>query len=237
MAMNRTHLFVATALLSGGLLLTLANEASARPYRGGYYGGRANYGYYHPPTYYGWNHAPGWDWYRTYPYSAYNAYRNPYWYATYPAYTYPVYTPTASAYLPPTTSFYPAATAGYYSGYSGNPAPMGGTPYSGNGSTNQGEQVLVPHPSGELRAPPPDAAVIQLRLPGEFATVQFNGVATSSVGTTRWFVTPELKAGKDYHYEVSATFTRNGEKVTEDRKVDVQPGQRYVVDFTKPAAK
>jgi hypothetical protein len=32
---------------------------------------------------------PGWDWYRTYPWSPYNAWRNPYWYPPYnPNYPY-----------------------------------------------------------------------------------------------------------------------------------------------------
>jgi hypothetical protein len=40
----------------------------------------------------------GWDWWRTYPYSPYNTWRNPYWYSTYnvyypyaPVQTYPYY--------------------------------------------------------------------------------------------------------------------------------------------------
>jgi hypothetical protein len=33
---------------------------------------------------------PGWDWWRTYPYSPYNAWRNPYWYPPYnPYYPFP----------------------------------------------------------------------------------------------------------------------------------------------------
>jgi hypothetical protein len=28
-------------------------------------------------------HPPGWDWWRTYPWSPYNAWRNPYWYPPY----------------------------------------------------------------------------------------------------------------------------------------------------------
>ena len=48
---------------------------------------------------------PGWDWWRTYPWSPYNAWKNPYWYppynrnypyppgAAYPVYPYPVPSP------------------------------------------------------------------------------------------------------------------------------------------------
>jgi hypothetical protein len=50
------------------------------------------------PQYNGANRPIGWDWWRTYPYSQYNAWRNPYWYPTYNIYypytavqTYPYY--------------------------------------------------------------------------------------------------------------------------------------------------
>lgn len=66
------------------------------------------------------NRMPGWDWWRTYPYSPYNAWRNPYWYYPYTPYVVPPY-------------YYYGA--GYYNGVStysndGNlpPVPMPAAP-------------------------------------------------------------------------------------------------------------
>jgi hypothetical protein len=66
--------------------------------------------------------------------------------------------------------------------------------------TNQ--HVLVPHPTGEVRTPPRDAAVIQI-VPGPFAE-------PSSVGT-RYFVTPSLAGDKAYHYVVVCRWNQGGQ--------------------------
>jgi hypothetical protein len=42
---------------------------------------------------------------------------------------------------------------------------------------------------------PPDAGLIQLRIPDKFAQVYFNGQEVSSVGATRAYITPESQAG------------------------------------------
>jgi uncharacterized protein (TIGR03000 family) len=96
----------------------------------------------------------------------------------------------------------------------------------------QATQVAIPHPSGEMRTPPPDAGVIQVRLPDRFATVLFNGQKTSSVGETRYYVTPLLQSGKSGTYTISASWSKGGDAVTKEREIKVAAGHTCVVDFT-----
>jgi uncharacterized protein (TIGR03000 family) len=155
---------------------------------------------------------PGWDWRRIYPWSPYNYGRNPYYPAVYPyVVPYPVYSPYPATGYAPNTPVGPgsASPAGYYT-----------------------EQEPLPDPTGRISSPPPNAALIRLYVPDEFAQVWFDGVQTSSVGTTRYYVTPELD--KTYHYQVKARWRRNGQAVTEERRITVSPNQSAVVDFTKP---
>lgn len=225
--MTRARGFVLATVLACVLVVGFAAPASARPFYGrpmvgGFYRPAYNYGYR-----YNNNHMPGWDWWRTYPWSPYNAWRNPYWYPPYNYnYPYPPYESYSNSYVYP----YPAG-ATYSSGYSGLPPHEDGMP-----SAPQ-QRVVIPHPTGALRAPPANAAVIRIYVPNEFATVLFDGTKSSSVGTTRYYVTPDLEGGKKYTYDISATFNRDGQSVTEDRKITVAAGQTTVVDFNKSAAK
>jgi uncharacterized protein (TIGR03000 family) len=79
---------------------------------------------------------------------------------------------------------------------------------------------------------PPDAGLIRLQVPDQFAVVSFDGQQTSSVGTTRTYVTPLLEAGKTYHYKVTASWGQAGQQVTQEKTVDVARGQISTVDFT-----
>ena len=186
------------ALLSAAVVLLLAGTSQAQ-YRG--IGGRP-----FPP-----NRMPGWDWWRTYPWSPYNYGRNPYNPIIYPyVQPYPVYTP---AYTPvpgaPVSSIYDAPVHGH---------------------ADSPPQVLLPHPAGVVTVPPADAAVIRLYIPDRFGDVSFDGVKMSSIGTTRYYVTPDL-GGKTLSYNVTARFAKGGQTVTEERKVTVGPGRTAEVDF------
>ncbi len=198
---------VTVALLSALALLLLAGPGHAQ-YRGRPF----------PP-----NRMPGWDWWRIYPWSPYNYGRNPYnpiivpYVQPYPVYT-PYYAPAGPAVSysvtspsgPPVSSLYDAPVYGH------NDAPR---------------QVLVPHPTGGVTVPPPDAAVIRLYIPDRFGEVSFDGVKTSSIGTTRYYVTPDLEQQKALSYKVTARFARGGQTVTEERTVRVSPGKTAEVDF------
>jgi uncharacterized protein (TIGR03000 family) len=153
------------------------------------------------------NRMPGWDWWRIYPYSPYNEWRN----RPYP-YPVPYYVPTGG-----TT---------YQSGYDSNPVPPA-----------QPQDASAPTPTGPLKTPPPNSALIVVRVPAEFTPIQFDGVGTTSVGLTRYYSTPELAAGKSHLYTITAVVNRGGRQVTEERQVAVAAGQTVSVDFTRPATK
>lgn len=168
-------------------------------------------------------HPPGWDWQRTYPWSPYNAWRNPYWYPPYngyypypPAQAYPYY--YAVPYAVPVTSTF------YYDAQQDAAAPPQG---------QAAPQSPLPRPTGELRTPPPQSALIQVRVPEQFTRVTFNGQQVVGVGTNRTYVVPELQAGRQYSYTVSATVNRNGQQVLEQRQIDVTVGQVVRLDFMR----
>jgi uncharacterized protein (TIGR03000 family) len=193
-------------LFSGLALLVLAGPSYAqyRGYRGGVFRRSA-----FPP-----NRMPGWDWWRIYPYSPYNYGRNPYNPIVYPYVApYPVYSPY---YAPPVT-------------YNATP-PEAEPAY---GAADSAQQVLVPHPTGGVTTPPADAAVIRLYIPDRFGQVSFDQVKTSSIGTTRYYVTPSLPGDRPLTYVVTANFNRDGQAVSEERTVKVSPGKTSVVDFNK----
>src|SRR5262249_32012317 len=114
----------------------------------------------------------------------------------------------------------------YQSGYNDNPVYV-----------PRVQDVFVPTPTGPLKTPPPNSALIVVKVPAEFTPIQFDGVATTSVGTTRYYSTPELPAGQSHLYKITAVVNRGGQPVTEERDVTVSAGQTTMVDFTKPAAK
>jgi uncharacterized protein (TIGR03000 family) len=164
------------------------------------------------------NRMPGWDWRRTYPWSPYNYGRNPYNPIRYPYIApYPVYAPYVAPYpVPyavPSTPVPQGAAAGGVSAYPGD---------------------MTPTPTGPIKAPPPGAAEIELRVPDGLAQVWFDGENTYTMGTLRYYVTPELPNGKDLHYDVKVQWNRDGRPVTDERQITVRAGEKVVVDLTRP---
>ncbi len=146
-----------------------------------------------------------------------------------PAYSFPqsVFNPLPAPYAPYYGQYpYQGYTGTYISGYSGNPLPA-------TYQLNTQLPVMVAVPGGEQRQPPANAAVVQVRVPDPYAGVLFDGAKSSTLGDTRWYVTPALEKGKGYTYEITATWTRNGQPVTEKRKVEVAAGKTTIVDFTR----
>jgi uncharacterized protein (TIGR03000 family) len=164
------------------------------------------------PTSYNPQHMPGWDWWKTYPWSPYNYGRNPYnpiiLPYTYPYYGYPYsYPAIGPSYMTPPASPAPAAPA----------APA--VPAIG-----------LPTVSGPLSSPPPGTALINIRVPDTWAQVSFNGTDSVTSGKTRWFVTPRLGAdGKSY--TVSASWAKGGRIVRQQQVVSLQAGQTKTVIF------
>jgi uncharacterized protein (TIGR03000 family) len=156
-------------------------------------------------------HMPGWDWWRTYPWSPYNYGRNPYnpAFVPYPYYVspygYPVYAPPVAPGMPDGSVY---------------PTPDGG--------------VVVPHPVSGWVPAPANAAVIEAKLPDTFAQVLFDGEQTSSIGDVRYYVSPELPPGREHQYTMTASWNTYSGRVTRQRVVNVQAGHTTVVDFTRP---
>jgi uncharacterized protein (TIGR03000 family) len=65
------------------------------------------------------------------------------------------------------------------------------------------------------------------------ARVWFGNAATQQSGSVRFFQSPELTPGKDYTYDVKATWTENGKDVTRTRHADVRANATATVDFTR----
>jgi uncharacterized protein (TIGR03000 family) len=126
----------------------------------------------------------------------------------------------------------------------GGGAAMAGSGTGGYGMSNRygagalnysstSQQGDLPHPAGDVRVAPADAAVIRLRVPQEFATVSFNGQKVSGIGTNRTYVTPNAQTGNSWSYEIKATWkTGNGQKSME-RVVEATAGQISTADFTR----
>jgi uncharacterized protein (TIGR03000 family) len=150
---------------------------------------------------------PGWDWWRTYPWSPYNYGRNPYNPIIYPypyvaGYPYPVYPPYDPGYVPASPPVvYRAASE--------------------------------PSVSGPLSSPPPGTALIRLRAPSEWAKVEFDGEETSRMGLNRTFVTPTLQPGKTYSYVMTVTWTQNGKPMSAERTIRVKAGQITQVNLRR----
>lgn len=176
------------------------------------------------------NHPPGWDWWRIYPWSPYNAWRNPYWYPPYnwyyPTWYYPYSIVDSYA--------YPAYGTGYATAYGNTTDPA--AYYGVQGSTTQSQmtqarpEAPLPSPTGELKVPPANGAIIQLRGLDGFTPVRFNGQEVASVGSTRYYVL-ELAPGKSFNYTIAAVADHNGKPRTEDRRITITAGDNIMIDF------
>jgi uncharacterized protein (TIGR03000 family) len=119
--------------------------------------------------------------------------------------------------------------------YSCQPGYSIGQMLADTGDEN-GAKKELPHRTGEIRSAPADAAVIKIDLPDASARVGFDGQAVTSAGKVRYFVTPELKKGKEYHYAIQIQWTKNGEQMTSERKITVETGKIAEVNFTATVA-
>jgi uncharacterized protein (TIGR03000 family) len=79
---------------------------------------------------------------------------------------------------------------------------------------------------------PDNAAHLRVIVPAG-AKVWFGNSATQQSGRERFFESPQLTPGKDYTYDVKATWTENGTEVTRTRHVGVRANSTLTVDFTR----
>jgi uncharacterized protein (TIGR03000 family) len=78
--------------------------------------------------------------------------------------------------------------------------------------------------------PEPGCALIDMTVPAN-AVVLLDGEPTRQTGASRQFVSPPLKSGKDYHYELRVRWNDNGRDVEESRQVTVHADERVNVAF------
>jgi uncharacterized protein (TIGR03000 family) len=189
----------ATSRLAVVALAVVALLAPAHPAHATIFRRRVAYRPYFPP-----NHMPGWDWWRTYPYSPYNYGRNPY----NPIFPYPV--PPGPFYLTPTVSAYPAQP----------PAPNIGT-----GITNSPVSVSPTPTTGVVRVLLPDTFA-SVQFNGE----PISGVGSTRYYVSPPMQAGQVNA---YNITASWTGDV-GQPVTQHRIAKVSPGQTTVVDFGRP---
>jgi uncharacterized protein (TIGR03000 family) len=96
------------------------------------------------------------------------------------------------------------------------------------------EDIPAPKPAEpkieDIPAPKPGAqnggvAEIDLTVPAD-ANVWFQGIKIKQTGLVRLLVTPPLKSGRSYSYEIRATYMENGREVTTVRNLSVRAGDR-----------
>ncbi|WP_020471329.1 methyltransferase domain-containing protein [Zavarzinella formosa] len=83
--------------------------------------------------------------------------------------------------------------------------------------------------------PEASPVLIYVTVPPD-ATLEVDGTIVKQTGPERRLITPTLKFGEKAQYKLTATFTRNGEKVTVTETVTVQAGVISKVDLTKAPA-
>lgn len=76
----------------------------------------------------------------------------------------------------------------------------------------------------------PGCALLDVRVPAD-AEVWLEGAKTQQTGDSRQFVSPPLKPGQDYHYEIKARWKQDGRDVEQTREVNVRAGGRVNVAF------
>jgi uncharacterized protein (TIGR03000 family) len=145
-------------------------------------------------------------------------------------YAYPDYYPYA---YPAVYSSYPA----YSVGYSYAPAVITGPATVVASDPPPVSSTVIPAQpaTGEGQVLRPNAASMEVHLPDANAEVLVDGRPTRARGQTRTLVSPELPPGKAYVYKLTASWTQDGQRVSEERTVEVTAGKTSLVDFTHPA--
>src|SRR5262249_9914799 len=104
---------------------------------------------------------------------------------------------------------------------------------AGPGAYSYGVMPSADYSYGAYAQPAPDnTAHIRLIVP-EGAKVWFGNSATTQTGRVRLFDSPPLTPGKDYTYDVKATWSEDGKEVTRTRRVDVRANASTTVDLTR----
>ncbi len=120
----------------------------------------------------------------------------------------------------PSTSFY--YTPRYYSGPSNYITNPGWINYSGD---------YMNQPTYDSRTNDNQIA-LRINVPDPQARVLIEGQPTRQMGTVRTYVSPPLQPGNTYSYTVRASWMDNGREMSEEKKLEGQPGQEITFNFT-----
>jgi len=119
---------------------------------------------------------------------------------------------------------------GYYSPDSGPVYIERAVPVMGDSEDSE--------PAGAYVAPSERSSRTYLRilLPDAEGSVWVDGLESTTTGESRMWGFPDESANRPYVHKVKATFSRDGETVTEEREVRVTGNTTAVVDFTRSIA-
>jgi uncharacterized protein (TIGR03000 family) len=118
----------------------------------------------------------------------------------------------------------------YNSTNQANPSPM--APAVMTGTTARISYYYTPTQGSQAVA---DGAQIRVILPDAQCKVYFNDKATTSTGTDRLFLTPQLTPGAQNSYVIRVSYMMNGQEMTREQTLATAPNMTYVVDFTRVA--
>jgi uncharacterized protein (TIGR03000 family) len=111
--------------------------------------------------------------------------------------------------------------------YNSGPYYNNGGYYSSNDYNGDGSYAQAPSQAQG------QAAQVEVMVPDPNAEVFFNGQRTMETGQRRVFTTVPLEPGYKYSYDIRATWMQNGQRMSRDQTVQLQPGGHSVVDFGK----
>jgi uncharacterized protein (TIGR03000 family) len=77
-------------------------------------------------------------------------------------------------------------------------------------------------------------ALVNVWVPAD-AELRFDSTKTDLRGSYRSFTTPPLIPGRDYAYDITASWMQNGQQVSHSRHVTFRAGDRITVDLRTPA--
>jgi len=95
-----------------------------------------------------------------------------------------------------------------------------------------GRKIMPLHvpPSANDEVPPPDAALVIVKLPAE-AELWFDKTKSTQEGSYRRFVTPPLKTDRPLVYTLRVQWHIKDAELTRVEKVHVEPGKTIIVNF------
>src|SRR5262249_49930993 len=77
---------------------------------------------------------------------------------------------------------------------------------------------------------PSEPVRIQMQVPAD-AEVWFDGAKTQQTGSERAFISPPLRPGRQYVYQVHVRWSKGGQPVADPRPPPVRPGHTARLDF------